>query len=216
MNINNNSGFQINIKLSNLLEYVPSILIWLMMFSNKNVTTFHIISTLMWTIHFSRRTLEVLFVHSFSKSTILVFSIKDNSTFKNVSYYWLFSVLQSYFVLKTNISYISTLQYFGLFLFIISETLNSYCHFCLKNLRSNNSKEHFLPKGFFFNKIISPNYTFEILSWIGFSFFVQTLISILFPIVGGIQMYLWAGEKRVKLGEKYPEALKRGLILPFL
>lgn len=210
------SGPQISTRGSNLMEYVPSALIWLVIYlivgKKNDFTNF---ATIMWVSHFTRRTIEVLFVHIFSHATLPIFSLLDNSCFKNVTYYWTFAIFQCLFLIYKNDIPYPSLQKYGIIVFYISEALNCYCHVKLRLLRPKGSKEHVLPTGFLFDHIVSPNYTFEILSWIGFAMYAQTIVSIVFPIAGGSQMLLWAYEKKKKLVEKYPEAAKRGAILPF-
>jgi len=44
----------------------------------------------------------------------------------------------------------------------------------LANLRADGSKERKIPHGFLFEYVTSPNYTCEILAWIGFSVMTQS------------------------------------------
>jgi very-long-chain enoyl-CoA reductase len=172
----------------------------------------------MWILHYAKRSFEALFVHKYSQATLPIFSLKDNSGLKNCLYYWGFAVAQTLMVCKTSQisrSLNERLQNAGLGIFLVSEILNGYCHWALRRLRPKGSVGHFLPKGFLFNRITCPNYTFEILSWIGFAMVAQTVVSVLFPIVGGVQMWIWADEKRKKMALQWPEVAKRGRITPF-
>jgi hypothetical protein len=45
--------------------------------------------------------------------------------------------------------------------------------------------------------------------------YAQTIVAILFPIVGGGQMLIWADKKRKKLALSFPEVAHRGRITPF-
>jgi hypothetical protein len=61
------------------------------------------------------------------------------------------------------------------------------------------SKQRDIPKGFLFNLVSCPNYTFEVLSWVGFSVMTQIPFAYLFTLIGFIQMADWAKKKhRVK------------------
>lgn len=210
------SGPQIGTRLEQFLEYVPCIFIWLVMYYIiKPKKNFYVISlTCMWAFHYVRRSFECAFIHIFSSNTLPIFSVLDNSSVKNCAYYWIFAGLQAYFALRSH-PYNKLLYNLGILMFIVGEIGNSYCHIKLRLLRPKGSINHYLPKGFLFDSIISPNYTFEILSWFGFSMSAQTLVSFIFPCAGSSQMWLWAEEKRRKLGETYPEALERGRLLPF-
>ena len=165
-----------------------------------------------------KRSFEVVFVHTYSHKTIPIFSIMDNSTFKNCLYYWIFAIVISVNVVRNSQKYLtlnSEVQDVGLAMWIASELLNGYSHLQLRKLRSKGSLGHFLPRGFLFNTITCPNYTFEILSWVGFTMYVQTYTAALFPVCGGVQMLLWADEKRKRLATKWPEVMHRGRITPF-
>ena len=209
------TGPQLPFRFAQLLEYVPCIFIWLIVYiilkpeSNSYVK----ILSCMWIFHYCRRAFEVCFVHIFSNATIPIFSILDNSSFKNCLYYWTFAGLQSYFGLRSH-SYNEQLNLFGIIIYILGEIGNCYSHIKLRLLRPKGSLLHYKPTGFLFDFITCPNYTCEILSWIGFAMCSQTIISILFPICGGSQMILWAHEKREKLAYSFPEVRERGRILP--
>lgn len=213
------SGPQFSFMINDLFEYIPPIFIWFAFTAICKVEfNFYMkAATYMWVFHFAKRSFEAVFVHTYSQTTLPIFSLLDNSCFKNCIYYWTFAVLISYFVCR-NYSYVSQtpiLQYIGIVIYIISEILNGYSHLRLRNLRPKGSLDHYLPTGFLFDQITCPNYTFEILSWIGFGIFTQHFVSFLFPLCGGVQMFYWADEKRKKLAVKYPEVMKRGRITPF-
>ena len=53
-------------------------------------------------------------------------------------------------------------------------------------------KEKKVPKGLFFDTIISPNYTFESIAWLCFAIITNGYISWLFWILGTITMTNWA------------------------
>ena len=213
------SGPQFSFMINDLFEYIPPIFIWIqtLFFIQPKLNKYINTATLMWQFHFTKRSLEAVFVHTYSQKTLPIFSLLDNSCFKNCIYYWTFAVLISFSVIKRwnfQVRY-PELQNAGIWLFIISEILNGYCHIRLRFLRPKGSLGHYLPTGFLFNQITCPNYTFEILAWIGFGLFTQSIFSFLFPLCGGAQMLLWADEKRKKLATKYPEVMKRGRITPF-
>ena len=170
------------------------------------------LSFMMWMFHFYKRLLETAFVHIFSHPTMPLFNL-----FKNCTYYYTFAFFISYFVIKRSrtVSNIDILSYIAIRLFFIFEILNFYCHIKLRKLRPKGSKRHFLPKGFLFNYIISPNYTTEILAWLSYALFTRVIPSFLFCIIGAIQMYIWAKKKKRSLCEEFPIAEKRGTITPF-
>jgi very-long-chain enoyl-CoA reductase len=212
------SGPQVSLTVSCLLEYGLPIVLWLIILFliRPEFNEYVKLTTLMWILHFTKRVLEVLFVHSFSMATRPLFLIKGSSAFKSCVYYWAFAgamALNTVWVADRHNT--SGQREVALSIWCISELLNGYCHLALKKLRPKGSREYFCPKGFLFDNIVAPNYTFEILAWVGFALYSQTVVSVVFPIVGGIQMFLWADEKRKKLALQFPVVESRGRILPF-
>jgi hypothetical protein len=55
----------------------------------------------------------------------------------------------------------------------------------------------------------------EILAWVSFAAFVKVIPAYIFPIAGGAQIWVWAGQKKGRLAKEYPEVKKRGRITPF-
>jgi very-long-chain enoyl-CoA reductase len=215
------SGPQVSPAVDNLLEYGPPIPLWILtvVLASPGFGEYVQLTMLMWVLHFAKRVFEVLFVHTFSRRSLPIFSITGNSALKNCLYYWAFSVtmaLNMAAAARGDTAARAEVREAGLALWCVSEILNGYCHLALKKLRPKGSLGHFCPKGFLFNRIIAPNYTFEILAWVGYAMFSQTLVSVVFPIVGGAQMWLWADEKRRKLSARFPAAAGRGRLLPFL
>lgn len=76
-----------------------------------------------------------------------------------------------------------------------------------------------MPEGFLYSLlgVSVPNYTFEIMIWIGFNMAFFSLAGVLFLIAGAYQMTIWAIGKhrryRKMFGDDYP---KRKAIIPFI
>ena len=215
------SGPQFSFMIGDLFEYIPPLFIWaaVVLYSKVPIEFEYVqITSVMWIMHYCKRSFEAVFIHTYSQRTLPIFSLIDNSTFKNCLYYWCFSFLMAWNVVyraSYKPQFIPVLQNIGVIVWLMSELFNGYCHIMLRKLRPPGSLGHFLPKGFLFNQITCPNYTFEILSWVGFAMYAQTFVSILFPICGGGQMFIWADEKRNKLASQWPEVRNRGRITPF-
>lgn len=213
------SGPQFSFMVNDLFEYIPPLLIWMgfLLFIKPECNNWIKIATCMWMFHFSKRSFEAVFVHTYSHKTIPVFSVMDNSCFKNCIYYWIFAFLISYSIISNREKVqITNLKIIYIVLFIVSELLNFYCHIKLRLLRPNGSLKHYCPRGFLFDQITAPNYTFEIFSWIFFFLFTNSIFVLIFAFCGGFQMFLWADEKRKRLSINYKEVEGRGRILPFL
>lgn len=209
-------GPQIGWRTSFLLEYVGPFVICpllLVILGDKlKWNMYFTIGILMWELHYFKRTYESIFVHTFSHPTMPVLD-----SLRNVVYYWTFTVVIIFNLYRKsqNAGPLKLHQFIAIPLWFVCECLNFYCHKSLANLRPKGSKEHFLPKGFLFDQIACPNYTFEILGWVCFTIYSGLWTSALFCVAGGGTMFEWAGKKRRNLIKKWPEAKNRGRISPF-
>lgn len=169
-----------------------------------------------WNIHFLKRELETFFVHKFSRPTMPL-----QNLFKNCTYYWTFGAFIGYPLASTGFVPPSETQvYIGLGIFVISEIGNLICHLMLSNMRpKEGSQKRSIPTGFLFNYVACPNYTFEVMAWVGFSVMTSILASYLFTIVGGLQMADWAMKKHKEYKKSYGKEytnLRRKAIVPFI
>ena len=120
-----------------------------------------------WTLHFLKREVETLFVHVFSRPTMPLFNL-----FKNSSYYWGFAFAVGYPLCSPSYTAPSNEKqvYLGFAIMAISEVLNLVVHLHLRSMRpKEGSTERKPPTGGLFNLASCPNYTFEVLGWVGFS-----------------------------------------------
>ncbi|OQR88585.1 3-oxo-5-alpha-steroid 4-dehydrogenase [Thraustotheca clavata] len=170
-----------------------------------------------WTIHFMKRELETIFVHRFSRPTMPLFNL-----FKNCAYYWTFGAVIGYPLCHPD--YQGPKSDFqvnlGLAIFAVSEFLNFCVHVQLRTMRAKEgSSERPIPKGPLFLLVSCPNYTFEILGWVGFSIFTQIFFGYLFTLVGFLQMAQWALQKHSgyykTYGDEY-KRLRRKALVPFI
>ena len=137
----------------------------------------------LWSVHFLRRTIEVLFVHEYKRKMPLVESIGAPV------YYWFFSFWNGV-ALRHDNGYHQTylpMLVVGSLLFFTGSAGNCKCHLQLRDFRKQKRKsvlseksKHTLPYGFIFEYVSCPHYLFEILTWIGFLLTAWTLSSLLF------------------------------------
>ncbi|KAK3612308.1 hypothetical protein CHS0354_011026 [Potamilus streckersoni] len=179
------------------------------------------LAAICWTFHYAKRLLETIFVHRFSHATMPILNI-----FKNSIYYWGFAAFVAYFVnhpLYTPPAFGAVQIYGGLALFTLAELGNFSIHMALRNLRPPGTKERKIPHPTsnpftqLFKVVSCPNYTYEVLSWTGFTIMTQCLPAALFTIAGFYQMAVWAlGKHRnyKKEFSSYPRGRKS--IVPFL
>jgi very-long-chain enoyl-CoA reductase len=151
-----------------------------------------------WVGHYAKRIYETFFVHRFSHATMPLFNL-----IKNCTYYWCFAAYVGYFVnhpLYTNPPIMQT--YVALGFSLLCQVANYTCHVILAGLRPRSSTGgggYVIPHGFLFEYITCPNYTAEILGWVGFTVATQTVAAGIFTLVGAGQMGQWAIGKHARL-----------------
>eukprot|EP00768_Dysnectes_brevis_P000734 gnl/Dysnectes_brevis/1165_a1299_3833.p1 GENE.gnl/Dysnectes_brevis/1165_a1299_3833~~gnl/Dysnectes_brevis/1165_a1299_3833.p1 ORF type:complete len:285 (+),score=47.75 gnl/Dysnectes_brevis/1165_a1299_3833:26-880(+) len=207
-------GPQVGYRTVFIVEYAGPLAIWMIIAAIvgiSSLTSRQLIASCMWIFHFTKRILESIFVHKFSHPTMPVRNI-----FKNSIYYWTFGILVSLNVLVGGpwMDMAPGVITAGTAMFVVFELLNLYTHIRLRTLRPAGSKAYVLPTGFLFNRICCPNYTMEIAAWCAFNLATMTVAGWLFIVVGTAQIYQWAVSKKNRLVAKFPEARKRGLLLP--
>jgi protein-S-isoprenylcysteine O-methyltransferase Ste14 len=153
----------------------------------------------LWSLHFMRRTLEVLFVHEYKRRMPVIESVGAPV------YYWFFAVWNSW-SLRPQCDYEQSflaLVILGSTIFFLGETGNCICHIQLRNLRnetrsnsiSSSASRHVIPYGFLFNYVSCPHYFFEILTWTGFFLATWTLAAVLFLVATIVTLVVYAGKK---------------------
>lgn len=169
-----------------------------------------------WCIHFLKREFETFFIHKFSRPTMPL-----SNLFKNCTYYWSFGAVIGYPLCSPNYkSPTEMMVQVGFVIFVLCELGNLICHIMLSNLRAvDGSTKRPIPKGFLFNFVACPNYTFEVMSWVGFSIMTNITLSYLFTLVGFIQMSDWAMKKHKDYKKTYEKeyiSLNRKAIIPYV
>ncbi|KAM3570071.1 hypothetical protein VYU27_007850 [Nannochloropsis oceanica] len=172
-----------------------------------------------WIGHFVKRELETLFVHVFSRPTMPL-----QQLFVNCAYYYSFALAIGYFIcspsyhpppLPPSLFLPPSLPSVGLLLFLLAEAGNLYCHLILSSLRPSSTKTSSLPPsrsiphGFLFTFVSCPNYFCEVLAWLGFSLLTFLPLSLLFALVGGVQMAQWAQGKHRGYCKAHGDAYKK-------
>lgn len=174
------------------------------------------LSVACWILHFLKREFETFFVHKFSRPTMPLTNI-----FKNCMYYWSFGAVIGYPLCLPSFAPPSDTQvYIGFVIFTLCEIGNFICHVMLSSMRpKEGSQARNIPRGFLFELVSCPNYTFEVFSWVGFSIMTQLPFSWLFTLIGFLQMRDWAMKKHRGYKKDFPEEypkLKRRAIIPFI
>ena len=195
-------GPQISWRSVFLIEYFGPIAISVLMYylapvihrqpDKAHISKYQQVNILLFILHFVKRELETLFVHKFSTETMPI-----GNLFRNSLYYYVFAVFVNYYLthpLYTKPSF--NLFAVGLTLFSTAELLNGYCHWKLSSLRPSGTKVRQVPRGIFFDHIVAPNYTFEVLAWVGFTLTSGLLVSGLFALASAGILASWATAKK--------------------
>lgn len=160
---------------------------------------------------------ETLFVHKFSLPTMPL-----SNLFKNSAYYWGFALAVGYPLCHPDYTAPDSLLQVqvGAALMACAELANLLVHLQLSGMRKvEGSKERAVPGGPLFALVSCPNYTAEILSWVGFSIMTQIAFSYAFTVVGFLQMSEWALKKHrnyITSSNGEYKKLGRKAIVPFL
>ncbi|KAH3759342.1 ABC transporter, subfamily B, ATP-binding & transmembrane domain [Pelomyxa schiedti] len=168
----------------------------------------------LWMLHYAKREVETVLVHEFGYLTMPVFNL-----FKNTAYYWGFACWIGWQV-NYPVAHKLPAWHFclGFTIFLTGLICNFICHMMLKALRTPGTAEWKMPRGFLFEYVTMPNYTMEILTWIGFAVLMNFPISVLcFICCATYQMTQWARERHAKYLKLFPDYPKhRKILFPFI
>lgn len=110
-------------------------------------------------LHFTKRCLEVLFLHRYSGPIDVLTVVHITAFYSGVC------LLLGIWHERT-VDGFDSLVIAGLVLYVIGQAGNFYHHLLLARLRDVN-EGYFIPKGGFFECVDTPHYLFEIIAWIG-------------------------------------------------
>ena len=162
------------------------------------------------TLHFLKRELETVFVHTFTQATM-----PARNLLKNSAHYWgLAGLLVAYFVYAPNApaarpDAVPWLTYPGLALFVAGELGNAYAHLVFAGLRKRDGEERGIPRGIAFGWVTSPNYMFEALAWAGLCAVSMSWATALFSAVAVYQMAVWAKVRERRNQQSFGDRYKR-------
>ena len=161
-------------------------------------------------IHYSKRLFESKYIHIFSNDSAPLIHAT-----KNFFFYWvIFGTFAAIEILyykdyenKKSCMMCKLYRTVLVLVFLVSELCNMFCHIKLRQLRTESSigetqdtrRQRKIPKGLFFDSVISPNYSFEILAWLSFVALSKSIWVTLFLICGSGIMYKWGCDKKRRL-----------------
>ncbi|KAG8690643.1 3-oxo-5a-steroid 4- dehydrogenase [Ceratobasidium sp. 395] len=240
-------GLQVSYRTVFIVEYIGPLLIHPVAYHlpglvyGKNVqhSQLQTVAYALVMLHFLKREFETIFVHRFSHATMPV-----GNLFRNSAHYHLLSGLLLALSLygpwysapslaakqvqnaapnwllgwgwpSSDTS--SMLKWIAIWAF--AELSNFHAHLTLRNLRpASNPTARGIPRGYLFEYVSCPNYTFEIIAWVAFTLMTKSWASLIFIVAGTTPMIIWAIKKhkayRREFGASYPR--NRKILVPFL
>ncbi len=97
------------------------------------------------------------------------------------------------------------------------ETVNFAVHVQLRNMRGyEGDSARAAPSGVLFSLVSCPNYTSEVVSWIGFCIVSQLLAAYVFTAIGFATMTRWALAKHAGYVKQDKGVRRRKAIVPFV
>ncbi|RKP34909.1 3-oxo-5-alpha-steroid 4-dehydrogenase-domain-containing protein, partial [Dimargaris cristalligena] len=166
------------------------------------------VALLLFELHFAKRLYETIFVHRFSNGTMPLTNL-----IKNTAYYTLmagvsvgFWVYGPWNTVAQASSYRSPLEAaVCVALFLFAEVSNYITHRNLSSLRPPGTRVRKIPRGYGFDLVSCPNYLFEVMAWVVFTYYTRSLASLAFTLAGAGQMYVWAVKKHRNYLREFPD-----------
>jgi len=204
-----------------LCKYIPS-LVLLALRSTLLTSSYPLDATsAMVGVHFTKRVLEVLFLHSFAGS--------PTEDLMSSSVIGAFYALESWCLTKDGVGASGSLMFLGLVVFCIGITGNLYHHMLLASLRKPSNAllassplpaqgKYKIPQGGLFGLVTCPHYMFECLAFWGIAIVSSSLI----PLTIAVHLTLFlSGQSSStrrwyvdKFGDKWPKERKN--MIPFV
>jgi len=173
------------------------------------------LAVLLWTLHYGKRLAETLWLHKFSRPTM-----PFTNLYKNAGYYFAAGLGVGYTVASPGFTgSTGALRTAGILLFVAGELVNFAVHVHLASLPSETDRSRRQPpRGPLFALVTSPNYTAEVVAWLGFAALCGLSVApLLFVAAGAAQMAVWAKQKHSGYKQSNPEyARARAAIFPFV
>ena len=198
-----------------MAEYAgPLILHPLIFFCYSEHSSGQYLTLVLVMLHFLKREYETAFVHRFSADTMPL-----RNLFKNCAYYWLVGG-----VLLAATTYSSrfaeeTYRFpkYQVLVWLFSELCNYQAHCVLRDLRPPGTRERRIPRGFGFDLVSCPNYSWEILAWAATSAITQSWSCWAFTLLGALQMSQWALKKHRRYRKEFKDyPRERKALVPFV
>ncbi|GIX62178.1 3-oxo-5-alpha-steroid 4-dehydrogenase, putative [Babesia caballi] len=219
-------GVQISWRLVYFLEYLGPLVILTLLYHFPGLfydqagvpkTTVQVWTYSMLMFHFTKREVESLFVHRFSRPTMPI-----GNLFYNCFHYWFlcgFGI--GYFVFHPRYTEIILFSKYEknvlIVLFFVFEFMNHMTHLTLRNLRPKGTKVRGIPRHWGFQYVSSANYFWELMIWIVVALYINAVMCYLFSFFVGVILCKWAMKKHRTYLKEFPNYdRRRKAIIPFL
>ena len=168
-------------KAHNCISYVGSAFVFLVAASPEVRLS---LPSLLWILHFSRRSVESLCLFKFSETKV---SAGDSA--QEFVYYWAFGF---FIARQVKVSVVSNYSVYQVG-WAICELCNFSCHRTLASVpRSKDGKKRRVKDSVLFSLVSCPHYFFEITSWLFFNLASSTIAGWIFMCAGAVIMTCWA------------------------
>ncbi|EKX73267.1 conserved hypothetical protein [Theileria equi strain WA] len=220
-------GVQISWRLVFFIEYLGPLIITPLLYyfpsvfysqESKGRIFTQQLAFVMLMFHFIKREFETLFLHKFSKNTMPIMNL-----FKNCFHYWILCGLGiGYYLfhpLYTPIMFLnSKYEKMVLFvLFFVFQFMMFMTHLTLRRLRPAGTTERGIPMNWGFQFVSCANYLWELMVWICFALFVNTVTAYFFVVVVTFILCQWAKKRHNRYLVEFPNYSKtRMALIPFI
>lgn len=210
-------GPQVSWKLVFILEYLGPILIHLIVYftSSAVMNRSQTVGLLMILLHFTKREFETVLIHRFSNATMPLTNLP-----KNCFHYWVLGgVVIAIPIYSHQFTEVIPWEMKNLLVMLwgFAQASNFKTHLILRDLRPEGTSTRQVPRGYGFDQVTCPNYSFEILGWICFALVTESRMALIFGIVGASQMYFWAKKKHLRLKTEFGKDYTcRNVLVPYI
>jgi very-long-chain enoyl-CoA reductase len=227
------AGPNVSSRLGMFLIYFPAFLLSLLLVTDEHIIPMPRvwITAMLLTVHFGKRSSEVLFLHRFSGTMPLLSSITISTFYCALTSITIHYAAHSARVhdqatepttnMDVHVENIIDTLFVGISLFAVGQLGNLYHHWLLSTLRKPGDTSYKVPMGGLFSNFggaAAPHYLFELVAWSGVSLVTKHTVSCLFTI--GMACYLFERSvaqnhwNKTQLKDKYPETRKN--MIPFV
>ncbi|KAJ3276158.1 hypothetical protein HDV01_005606 [Terramyces sp. JEL0728] len=113
-------------------------------------------------------------IHYINRSMIYPFRTKGRDMpIETVAQAFTFNLINGYLIGASVMNKTTEINYAGVVLFFIGFLINFYSDEILMKLRKPGDTNYYIPTGFLFEYVSSPNYLGEVIEWIGFAIACQ-------------------------------------------